>query len=66
MPFCYGIIIVLLLIHFSDTDILLKDTARKFGPGGQTLTPRHTIDAILGIKNRADGSDGKWSKKKIL
>jgi len=30
----------------------LKDNARKFGAGGQTLTPRHTIDAILGLKNR--------------
>lgn len=26
----------------------LGDTARKFGP----MTPRHTIDAILGLKNR--------------
>lgn len=51
----------------------LKDNARKFGAGGQTLTPRHTIDAILGLKNRngqaqgqlqaaAEGSDGKCHK----
>lgn len=38
--------------HLSDNGICLKDTARKFGPGGQTLTPRHTIDAILGLNNR--------------
>ncbi|XP_055609397.1 retinal homeobox protein Rx isoform X2 [Uranotaenia lowii] len=31
----------------------LKDTAKKFGPGGQTLTPRHTIDAILGDSSDA-------------
>ncbi|XP_046865771.1 retinal homeobox protein Rx [Drosophila willistoni] len=40
----------------------LKDNARKFGSGGQTLTPRHTIDAILGLKNgngqTETGSDG--------
>ncbi|ALC41992.1 Rx, partial [Drosophila busckii] len=54
-----------------DSDTALKDNARKFGAGGQTLTPRHTIDAILGLKNRngqpqsqqqqqlqADNSDG--------
>ncbi|KAL5286066.1 Rx family protein [Megaselia abdita] len=36
-----------------DIELSLKDTSRKFGPGGQTLTPRHTIDAILGLKNRS-------------
>ncbi|EDW58827.2 uncharacterized protein Dvir_GJ17468 [Drosophila virilis] len=52
-----------------DSEMSLKDNARKFGAGGQTLTPRHTIDAILGLKNRngqaqaqlqaaAEGSDG--------
>ncbi|XP_037941907.1 retinal homeobox protein Rx [Teleopsis dalmanni] len=40
-----------------NADITLKDTARKFGPGGQTLTPRHTIDAILGLKNRAENAE---------
>lgn len=29
-------------------DICLGDTSRKFG----SITPRHTIDAILGLKNR--------------
>ncbi|XP_062133229.1 retinal homeobox protein Rx [Drosophila sulfurigaster albostrigata] len=51
-----------------DSELSLKDNARKFGAGGQTLTPRHTIDAILGLKNRngqqtqgqlqTEGSDG--------
>ncbi|XP_030388392.1 retinal homeobox protein Rx [Scaptodrosophila lebanonensis] len=40
-----------------DTELALKDNARKYGAGGQTLTPRHTIDAILGLKNRTEGSD---------
>ncbi|XP_017470902.1 PREDICTED: retinal homeobox protein Rx isoform X2 [Rhagoletis zephyria] len=40
-----------------DVDINLKDTSRKFGTGGQTLTPRHTIDAILGLKNRNEGGE---------
>ncbi|XP_054089698.1 retinal homeobox protein Rx isoform X2 [Zeugodacus cucurbitae] len=37
-----------------DADVTLKDTSRKFGTGGQALTPRHTIDAILGLKNRSE------------
>nr|XP_017002060.2 LOW QUALITY PROTEIN: retinal homeobox protein Rx [Drosophila takahashii] len=40
------------VISAEDSNDLLKDNARKFGSGGQTLTPRHTIDAILGLKNR--------------
>ncbi|KAH8320768.1 hypothetical protein KR067_008989 [Drosophila pandora] len=40
------------VISPEDSNDLLKDNARKFGSGGQTLTPRHTIDAILGLKNR--------------
>ncbi|XP_017051769.1 retinal homeobox protein Rx [Drosophila ficusphila] len=40
------------VISAEDSNELLKDNARKFGSGGQTLTPRHTIDAILGLKNR--------------
>lgn len=43
-----------------DAELSLKDSGRKYGPGGQTLTPRHTIDAILGLKNRTEGSDGKY------
>ncbi|XP_055858901.1 retinal homeobox protein Rx isoform X2 [Episyrphus balteatus] len=39
-----------------DADI--KDTSRKLGSAGQTLTPRHTIDAILGLKNRAENGGG--------
>ncbi|XP_050743802.1 retinal homeobox protein Rx isoform X2 [Drosophila biarmipes] len=41
-----------------DSNDLLKDNARKFGSGGQTLTPRHTIDAILGLKNRNGTGNG--------
>jgi hypothetical protein len=40
-----------LKLLFAENGIFLKDTAKKFGPGGQTLTPRHTIDAILGLNN---------------
>ncbi|XP_065093755.1 retinal homeobox protein Rx isoform X2 [Ochlerotatus camptorhynchus] len=36
-----------------ENGFFLKDTAKKFGPGGQTLTPRHTIDAILGDSSDA-------------
>ncbi|XP_037034880.1 retinal homeobox protein Rx isoform X2 [Bradysia coprophila] len=39
-----------------DDELCISDTSRKFG--GQTLTPRHTIDAILGIKNRERNIDG--------
>nr|XP_036669598.1 retinal homeobox protein Rx [Drosophila suzukii] len=42
-----------------DSNDLLKDNARKFGSGGQTLTPRHTIDAILGLKNRNGTGNGR-------
>ncbi|XP_050073765.1 retinal homeobox protein Rx isoform X1 [Anopheles maculipalpis] len=40
-----------------ENGIFLKDTAKKLGPGGQTLTPRHTIDAILGLNNCDNGGD---------
>lgn len=40
---------------FAENGFFLKDTAKKFGPGGQTLTPRHTIDAILGLNNCENG-----------
>ncbi|KAH8280378.1 hypothetical protein KR018_005076 [Drosophila ironensis] len=46
------------VISPEDSNDLLKDSARKFGSGGQTLTPRHTIDAILGLKNRAASGNG--------
>ncbi|KFB44435.1 AGAP005096-PA-like protein [Anopheles sinensis] len=42
-----------LSFDFAENGIFLKDTAKKFGPGGQTLTPRHTIDAILGDSSDA-------------
>lgn len=29
---------------------------------GQTLTPRHTIDAILGLNDRCDNIGGEWWK----
>ncbi|XP_017072614.2 LOW QUALITY PROTEIN: retinal homeobox protein Rx [Drosophila eugracilis] len=46
------------VISTEDSNDLLKDNARKFGSGGQTLTPRHTIDAILGLKNRNGTGNG--------
>ncbi|XP_058831335.1 retinal homeobox protein Rx isoform X2 [Topomyia yanbarensis] len=36
-----------------ENGFFLKDSVKKFGPGGQTLTPRHTIDAILGDSSDA-------------
>lgn len=36
-------------------DVCLGDTSRKFG----SITPRHTIDAILGLKNREKLLEGK-------
>ncbi|XP_058459858.1 retinal homeobox protein Rx isoform X2 [Malaya genurostris] len=36
-----------------ENGFFLKEGAKKFGPGGQTLTPRHTIDAILGDSSDA-------------
>uniref|UniRef100_A0A6P4EE75 Retinal homeobox protein Rx n=1 Tax=Drosophila rhopaloa TaxID=1041015 RepID=A0A6P4EE75_DRORH len=47
------------VISAEDSNDLLKDNARKFGSGGQTLTPRHTIDAILGLKNRNGTGNGR-------
>ncbi|XP_061396300.1 retinal homeobox protein Rx [Musca vetustissima] len=35
-----------------DEELSHKDNVRKYGNTNQTLTPRHTIDAILGLKNR--------------
>ncbi|XP_055534476.1 retinal homeobox protein Rx isoform X1 [Wyeomyia smithii] len=40
-----------------ENGFFLKDSVKKFGPGGQTLTPRHTIDAILGLNNCENGGD---------
>lgn len=45
----------LLFSGFSD-EICLSDTSRKFG----SITPRHTIDAILGLKNCEKLLDGKF------
>lgn len=42
-------------VSFAENGFFLKDTAKKFGPGGQTLTPRHTIDAILGLNHCENG-----------
>lgn len=39
-------IVFVIFPQFAD-DLCLGDTSRKFGP----MTPRHTIDAILGLKN---------------
>ncbi|KAL9915897.1 retinal homeobox protein Rx [Glossina fuscipes] len=44
-----------------DSELNLKDTARKYSTTGQTLTPRHTIDAILGLKNRHPDNDAENS-----
>ncbi|XP_073813935.1 retinal homeobox domain-containing protein Rx isoform X2 [Musca autumnalis] len=35
-----------------DDELSHKESVRKYGNTNQTLTPRHTIDAILGLKNR--------------
>ncbi|XP_055315481.1 retinal homeobox protein Rx [Sitodiplosis mosellana] len=40
--------------NYKDDEICLGDTSRKFG----TITPRHTIDAILGLKNCEKLLDG--------
>lgn len=45
----------------AEDEIYISDTGRKFGLAGQTLTPRHTIDAILGIKNGDRLLDGKFA-----
>ena len=37
----------------------IKDTTRRYTSTNQTMTPRHTIDAILGLKNRQQMNDGK-------
>ncbi|XP_075169281.1 retinal homeobox domain-containing protein Rx [Haematobia irritans] len=39
-------------VVIEDDDISHKESVRKYGNTNQTLTPRHTIDAILGLKNR--------------
>lgn len=38
-----------------DTDDYAKDTTKQFTAAGQTLNPRHTIDAILGLNARNGG-----------
>lgn len=48
----------LFFLYPADSNDLVKDNARKYGSGGQTLTPRHTIDAILGLKNRNGAANG--------
>ncbi|KAH8291173.1 hypothetical protein KR054_009449 [Drosophila jambulina] len=53
------------VISAEDSNDLLKDNARKFGSGGQTLTPRHTIDAILGLKNRNGNGTGNGRAEAI-
>lgn len=50
-----------------DHHLCFGDTGRKFGLAGQTLTPRHTIDAILGIKNGEHQIiDGNNMKKSVF
>jgi len=61
----FFLILLLLVVVTEDNDSSLKDTARKLGLSGQTITPRHTIDAILGLKNRNDANDGKFIKSFI-
>ncbi|XP_023308612.2 retinal homeobox protein Rx isoform X1 [Lucilia cuprina] len=41
-----------------DTDGTIKDTSRRYANTNQAITPRHTIDAILGLKNRHQMNDG--------
>jgi hypothetical protein len=40
-------------IYLTDTEAL-----KKYGPGGHTITARHTIDAILGLNNHITDSGG--------
>lgn len=64
---CFRVITILISAHLigfvvsvAEDEIYISDTGRKFGLAGQTLTPRHTIDAILGIKNGDRLLDGKF------
>lgn len=51
---CFSSHFFFLFIDLTD-DIFPGDTARKLG----AMTPRHTIDAILGLKNCEKLFDGK-------
>ena len=42
---------------FQDNTISIKDTPRKF-TGGQTISPRYTIDAILGLNPHTNSNNG--------
>ncbi|KAM7344365.1 retinal homeobox domain-containing protein Rx [Cochliomyia hominivorax] len=41
-----------------DTDGGMKETTRRYVNTSQAITPRHTIDAILGLKNRQQMTEG--------
>lgn len=43
-----------LIFHFTENGYCIKDS-KKYP--GQTLTPRHTIDAILGLNDRCDSDN---------
>lgn len=45
-----------LSINLFTDGFCIKDPSKKYS--GQTITPRHTIDAILGIKNRCGEIEG--------
>jgi hypothetical protein len=50
-----------IFFFFTENGIYLTDTEslKKYGPGGHTITARHTIDAILGLNNQISDSGGK-------
>lgn len=57
---CYIISYFFLCNSLTDDDLSHKDSVRKYGNTNQALTPRHTIDAILGLKNRQHLNEGKY------
>lgn len=48
------------LEYNSDSD------SRKYGLNNQNLTPRHTIDAILGLNNRIGENGSKYLKNHFI
>lgn len=47
---------VFLKYFFTENGYCIKDSKKYTG---QTLTPRHTIDAILGLNDRCDNIGGE-------
>lgn len=55
--FCRQIILVFFLFLFQENGFCIKDPSKKYC--GQTITPRHTIDAILGLNDRIANIEGE-------